>query len=161
MDDFRGTWHATFMGVNEAVTGTETALAAGETLSGEMKKVLLLDDDAAFQDVVKDVLEASRYDVTAVRNGVEGVKEVMGSDFQIIVCDMNMPGLPGDMFYLAVERMKPRLCSRFIFVTGHKNDDKINDFVKRVRGTMLPKPFKVEDLLEMLAFVQVRSVVLG
>lgn len=127
----------------------------------EMKKVLLLDDDDAFQDVVKDVLEANQYAVTAVRNGVEGVKEVMGSDFQIIVCDMNMPSLPGDMFYLAVERMKPLLCSRFIFVTGHKNDGKINEFIRKVSGTMLPKPFQVDDLLEMLAFVQVRSAVLG
>lgn len=123
--------------------------------------MLLLDDDDAFQDVVKDVLEANRYEVTAVRNGVEGVKEVMARDFEIVVCDMNMPSLPGDMFYLAVERMKPLLCSKFIFVTGHKNDNKINSFIERVRGTMLPKPFQVDDLLEMLAFVQVRSAVLG
>ncbi len=126
-----------------------------------LKKVLLLDDDDAFQDVVKDVLEAHRYEVTTVRNGVEGVKEVMARDFEIVVCDMNMPSLPGDMFYLAVERMKPLLCSKFIFVTGHKNDNKINSFIERVRGTMLPKPFQVDDLLEMLAFVQVRNAVLG
>lgn len=147
---------ANFIPVNDAPALTEPTESARET-----KKVLLLDDDDAFQEVVKDVLEANEYQVTAVRNGVEGVKEVMNSDFQIIVCDMNMPSLPGDMFYLAVERMKPPLCSRFIFVTGHKNDGKINDFIRKVSGTMLSKPFQMDDLLEMLAFVQVRSAVLG
>ena len=40
--------------------------------------------------------------------GVEGVHEVLASEFDAILCDMQMPTLPGDMFYRAVERMRPR-----------------------------------------------------
>jgi len=75
----------------------------------------------------------------------------------VILCDMMMPTLPGDMFYLAVERMRPHLCDRFIFMTGYKGDGKVADFIKKVNGTILNKPFLVDDLLEMIAFVQVRA----
>ncbi len=121
------------------------------------KRILLLEDDEDFRNIIKEFLESHLYDVVTVRNGVEGVREIMASDFEVILCDMMMPTLPGDMFYLAVERMRPHLCDRFIFMTGYKGDGKVADFVKKVSGTMLNKPFLVDDLLEMIAFVQVRA----
>ena len=75
------------------------------------KRILLLEDDPDFKGILTDVLEQNDYTVVAVQNGAEGVREVMKADFDAIICDMMMPGLPGDMFYLAVERMRPALCS--------------------------------------------------
>jgi CheY-like chemotaxis protein len=120
------------------------------------RKILLVEDDPAFQEIMRDFLTESGYAVQAVQNGVEGVHEVLASDFEVILCDMMMPTLPGDMFFRAVERMRPHLCERFVFMTGHRGNQKVNDFVSLVRGTMLTKPFQVDDLLEMIAFIQVR-----
>ena len=129
-----------------------------EQYSGmQTKRILLLEDDDQFSAVIKDFLESNFYEVVAVRNGVEGVREILKSDFEAIVCDMMMPTLPGDMFYFAVERMRPHLCDRFIFITGMRGNPKVNDFIKKVNGTMLAKPFHVDDLLEMIGFVQVKS----
>ena len=125
----------------------------------ERRKVLLLEDDDDFKSIMKEFLRTNGYDVVAVQNGVEGVHEVLASDFEIILCDMMMPTLPGDMFFRAVERMRPHLCDRFIFMTGHRGNPKVNDFIRNVNGTMLSKPFQVDDLLEMIAFVQVRMAV--
>lgn len=118
------------------------------------KRVLLLEDDEQLKGALQAFLESHFYDVVAVSNGVEGVREIIAADFDIIVCDMAMPNLPGDMFYMAVERMKPELCSRFVFITALKGDPKINAFIKRINGTMLSKPFHVEDLLEVIAFIR-------
>jgi len=122
-------------------------------------KILLLEDDVSLQEVIKDFLESHSYKVVAVSNGVEGVREIMASDFEVIICDMLMPNLPGDMFYLAVERMRPHLCDRFIFITGLRDNTKIQNFVRKVHGTVLAKPFHVNDLLEMIGFVQIKSAV--
>jgi len=97
----------------------------------------------------------------AVHNGVEGVHEVLSSDFEVILCDMLMPTLPGDMFYRAVERMRPHLCNRFIFMTGYRANSKINQFIESVKGTVLLKPFQVDDLLDLFAFVQLRTTLLA
>ena len=105
---------------------------------------------------MREFLESHGYEVIAVENGVEGVHEVLSNEFEVILCDMMMPTLPGDMFYRAVERTRPHLCDRFIFMTGHRGSPKVNEFIRSVNGTMLAKPFQVDDLLEMIAFVQVR-----
>lgn len=121
------------------------------------QKILLLEDDPDFSQIVKEFLESNSYDVVTVDNGVEGVREIMASDFAVIVCDMLMPSLPGDMFYLAVERMRPHLCDRFIFITGLQGNAKVTEFIDKVKGTMLPKPFQVDDLLDLIGFVQVKT----
>src|ERR1700679_2491552 len=93
------------------------------------RKILLVEDDPAFQEIMRDFLTESGFAVVAVQNGVEGVHEVLASDFEVVLCDMMMPTLPGDMFYRAVERMRPHLCERFVFMTGHRGNLKINNFV--------------------------------
>lgn len=136
--------------------------ASGEQQSSEAtqtdsKKILLLEDDPTFKEIIKDFLTDSGFTVVAVQNGVEGVHEVMANDFQVILTDMMMPTLPGDMFYRAVERMRPHLCERFVFMTGHRGNGKVNEFITNVNGTILTKPFHVDDLLEMIAFIGVRT----
>src|SRR5580704_18426776 len=103
-----------------------------EPNAGGAKKVLLLEDDPAFKDIMTDFLKESGFEVVAVTNGVEGVHQVLASDFEVLLCDMMMPTLPGDMFFRAVERMRPHLCDRFIFMTGHRGNAKVNDFISSV-----------------------------
>jgi CheY-like chemotaxis protein len=134
------------------------ALRIHEPSPSTHKKVLLVEDDSTFQEIMREFLVEHGYQVVAVQNGVEGVHEVLANDFEVILCDMMMPTLPGDMFYRAVERMRPHLCERFVFMTGHRGNPKVNEFIQNVRGTILCKPFQIDDLLEMIAFVQVRTL---
>ncbi len=138
----------------------EISDAPAEISHSEKKgTVLLLEDDPQFKEIMHEFLSSHGYKVACVQNGVEGVHEVLANDFEVILCDMMMPTLPGDMFFRAVERMRPHLCNRFIFMTGHRGNPKVNDFIRTVNGTILSKPFHVDDLLEMIAFVQVRTAV--
>ena len=114
---------------------------------GEPLSVLMLDDEKDFTDIVQTYLEEHGFRVTCVKNGVEGLKKIMVMDFDAIVCDMMMPTLPGDMFYLAVQKTKPHLCKRFLFVTGHKGEKKIDDFIRSVKGLMIFKPVQLHELL--------------
>src|SRR5204863_3983154 len=98
----------------------QTLRVAGEVGSERKLRILLLEDDASFKEIMQCFLCENGFDVVAVQNGVEGVHEVLASDFEVILCDMLMPTLPGDMFYRAVERMRPHLCDRFIFMTGYR-----------------------------------------
>jgi CheY-like chemotaxis protein len=125
--------------------------------AAEKGRVLLLEDDPSFRDIINEFLTGSSYTVTAVENGVEGIREVLAGDFTAILCDMMMPGLPGDMFYRAVERARPHLCKRFIFMSGHRGDAKANKFIKSVHGFLLRKPFQLNDLVDSIAFAEVRA----
>jgi DNA-binding response OmpR family regulator len=121
------------------------------------RSILLLEDDNMLSEVLCNALSHRSFVVTHARGGAEGVQRVLRSDFDVILCDMIMPGFPGDMFYQAVQRIRPHLASRFLFMTGHTGDRRIDEFVRSVRGLMIFKPFQLHELLDAIKVVLKRA----
>ena len=119
----------------------------------EIKSVLLLDDDMEFVEALKALLESHNFLVTTVENGADGLREIMSLDFDVIICDLIMPHMPGDMFYLAVKKTKPHLCNRFIFITGHSENPRVDQFLKQVDGLVLIKPVLADELVGAISLV--------
>src|SRR6266481_3957815 len=115
-------------------------------LRGPARRVLLLEDRDDFREVLQDHLVFRSYEVTSVRSGVEGLREIMKGAFDLIICDMMMPQVGGEMFYWAVTRARPAAARRFIFFTGHRNNPAINFFLRRVNARVLFKPFNLAEL---------------
>ncbi len=138
------------------ITAEPTADGASQLL--DIKSILILDDDAELSNTLRSLLETQNFLVTTVRNGVAGLKEVMEMDFDVIVCDMMMPTMPGDMFYLAVEKVKPALCRRFLFVTGNGSDPRVNTFLQKTEGLVIFKPVPAEELIQMVSLVLRRNM---
>jgi len=107
---------------------------------------LLLEDREDFREVLREHLAYRRYEVTSVPSGVEGLLEIRKAVFDLIICDMMMPRMGGEMFYWAVTRIRPAAAQRFIFFTGYQNNPAIQFFFKRVNATVLIKPFKLNEL---------------
>ena len=116
------------------------------TLKGPARRVLLLEDLDDFREVLHDHLVFRSYEVTSVRSGVEGLREIMKGAFDLIICDMMMSQVGGEVFYWAVTRVRPAYAQRFIFFTGHQNNAAIKFFFRRVNATVLTKPFKLTAL---------------
>ena len=128
-----------------------------EVLHSLSKSVLILEDDPVFADLVKQSLEEQEYRVTVVPTGAEGVQQIIAADFDAILCDMVMPNFPGDMFYLAVQRARPHLCKKFIFMTGHHDNPKIAKFIEQSGCAVLWKPFQMRDLFAAVETLTRRS----
>ena len=109
-------------------------------------KVLLLEDRGDFREVLRDYLAFCSYHVTSVSSGIEGLRQIMKARFDLIICDMMMPRMGGEMFYWAVTRVRPATRERFIFFTGHKNNPAIEFFFRRINARVLFKPFKLAAL---------------
>jgi CheY-like chemotaxis protein len=140
------------------------------------KRILLLDDNVELADSLKHLLESSsivvsaesssalsaagfpladsrRFVVTTAGNGSEGLREMQDADFDVIICDLEMPQMAGDKFYHAVKKSKPHLCDRFLFVTGHSKSPKYEDFLKKTGRIVLVKPVPIDELVATIAFV--------
>src|SRR5438105_15157340 len=115
--------------------------------------LLLLEDNDELAASLQEFLELYSCKTVRVTNGVDGLRKIMVVDFDVILCDMVMPAFPGDMFYRAVERVKPHLCRRFIFMTGHAGNARIDAFIRSVRGFMLWKPFQLHEVLDAIKTV--------
>ncbi len=119
----------------------------------DIKSILLVDDDTELAEMLKALLESRNFVVTVVENGAAALREVMAMDFDVIICDLLMPHMPGDMFYLAVQKTKPELVDRFLFVTGHSGNPKVEAFLKQINAHVLFKPVLEEDLVRMISLV--------
>ena len=152
-----GTPPSTATAILNLMSVISTDLDNSKTAALDIKSILLLDDDVELADTLKLLLESRNYVVTTAKNGVEGLRELMAMDFDVILCDLMMPTMPGDMFYLAVQKVKPHLCKRFLFVTGHSNDDRVLDFLRKTDGLAIFKPVPTDELVQMISLVLKRN----
>ena len=155
---------------------TLSASNSAKTSASGKKRILLLDDNVDLADSLKHLLESSsivvssesssalsaagfplgdsrKFVVTTAGNGSDGLREMKNAEFDVIICDLEMPKMAGDTFYLAVQKSKPHLCDRFLFVTGHSKNPKYEDFLKKTGRIVLVKPVPIDELVATIAFV--------
>src|ERR1700759_1869766 len=84
------------------------SLESKPAIPGSAGRVLLLDDRDDFRDIIQEHLVFRGYEVVSVPTGVEGLREIMATRyrFDLIICDVMMPKLGGEMFYWAVSRAR-------------------------------------------------------
>ncbi len=115
-----------------------------------LRHILLVDDDYEFLELTKDLLQSHGFTVTTASDGIQALKTVSQQDIDAIVCDLMMPNMAGDMFYMAVQKIKPHLCRRFIVLTGHQKHPKLKAFLETTRTVVLYKPVNMSNLLAYL-----------
>ena len=112
------------------------------------KRILLVEDEVELALAYKELLEANGFAVNTVANGVLALKHILNKEVDAIICDLKLPLLEGDMFYVTVERMKPHLCDRFLFITGMAENPKFQPFINRMESRTLLKPVPGDKLVE-------------
>jgi len=117
------------------------------------KHILVVDDDIELALTYQALLQVHGYRASTAADGVQALKEVLNGDVDAILCDLNMPELSGDLFYIEVGRARPHLLKRFIFVTGNANDPLYETFLKNVKAPVLAKPVSFDHLLGKLKSV--------
>ena len=65
--------------------------------------------------------------------------------YDLILCDMRMPELYGPTLYRLLERQRPLLCSRLIFLTGDTLEPATQDFLEQSGAPCLTKPFPIAE----------------
>jgi len=123
-----------------------------ENKPAEAKKrhVLIVEDEVELALSFKELLEAHGFSVHTAPTGVIALKHIQNKEVDAVICDLKLPQLEGDMFYVTVEKTKPEVCDRFIFVTGMADNPKFQPFINKMKGRVLFKPVRVEQVLEAL-----------
>ena len=112
-------------------------------------QVLLVDDDELIQDAVRAILEALGHTVTTVSGGEEAVAALeAGLHPDVVVLDMNMPGLDGAGTLPRLRVLRPSL--PVLLATGRVDQAALNLVEADAWTTLLPKPFSLEALRQSL-----------
>jgi DNA-binding response OmpR family regulator len=113
----------------------------------ELKAILVVDDDGQLANALQWILADEKFLVDVARDGVEALLKVRVHDYNVVICDMKMPRMRGDEFYLKARAMRPGVADRFIFITGFATDPHITSFFNRHEVKYLVKPFAIEGLI--------------
>lgn len=114
----------------------------------ELKAILLVDDDKQLASALQWILADENFLVDVAFDGEEALLKVRINEYDAVVCDLKMPRLRGDEFYLKALEARPALADRFIFITGFAADPKITDFLTQYDVKYLVKPFPVQGLIK-------------
>src|SRR5947209_14822760 len=84
----------------------------------ELKAILLVDDDKQLASALQWILADENFLVDIANNGEEALLKVEALEYDAVVCDLMMPKLRGDEFFIRAQQLRPNLARRFIFITG-------------------------------------------
>lgn len=109
-----------------------------------MANILLADDDTALRDLVGRALRSDGHEVVVASDGTDAERRLASKSFDILISDVEMPGLGG---FELVERhavRQPRL--RFLLISGFLEKLATSGDLPATRLATLPKPFTLEQL---------------
>jgi signal transduction histidine kinase/CheY-like chemotaxis protein len=113
-------------------------------------RVLVVEDEPTVARLIADVLEDEGLHVDVLLDGREALDRAAREPFDLVICDMKMPGLDGQNFYRSLARSRNPLQERFLFVTGDVIAQQTQEFLERNRLPHVAKPFRVEELTEIV-----------
>ena len=111
-------------------------------------RLLVIDDDPMIGNAFR--LTLSRAASVRVATSGPMALELLGDDdqFDLIFCDLMMPGLTGMDVYNELVRKSPHLAPKIVFMTGGAIDQEVRAFVARVPNRCLQKPFDPLSVVE-------------
>jgi len=118
-------------------------------------KILLVEDDQNFGDVLRSYLEMHDYDVTLATDGEEGLKEFSNGEFDLIITDVMMPKKDG--FSLAKDIRDENTEIPIIFLTAKALKEDVLEGFKIGADDYITKPFNSEELLYRVMAVMKRT----
>ena len=108
-------------------------------------KILIVEDEAKTGDYLKQGLSEAGFTADLVRNGVDGMHEGLAGDHDLLILDVNLPGLDGWQVLQALRAAGREL--PVLFLTAR---DQVADRVKGLElgaDDYLVKPFAFSELL--------------
>src|SRR5210317_898283 len=110
-----------------------------------MSKILVIDDERSIRNTLKDILEYEKYEVDLAEDGNKGIEKIRGAEYDMVLCDIKMPGLDGIEVLERVVVLAPD--TPVVMISGHGNIDTAVDSIKKGAFDFIEKPLDLNRLL--------------
>ncbi len=132
------------MNLDEQKAGEEVERNTGE----KTPHILVVDDEKSICDILLQFLGKAGYQATATRNGEEAIGVLEGTDVDMVLTDIKMPGISGVEVLKWVKGNKPSV--PVLLTTGFPTLDTAIEALKLGAFDYLTKPFHLEEIGEKI-----------
>ena len=108
--------------------------------------ILVVEDEAAIQDLLVEILSHEGHRVDTASSGTGALAKLEKGEYDLIISDLKMPGMGGAELYERLREKRPDLAARVIFTSGDTVSPETHAFLDRTGSVAILKPFKIDEL---------------
>lgn len=108
------------------------------------RRILIADDDPSIATLIQVTLKDPRYEIVAVKNGLEALKAFEDGNFDVVILDVMMPYVDG---FEACERIRSRSDVPIVILTSRDGTDDVIHGFELGADDYITKPFKTAELI--------------
>lgn len=110
-----------------------------------MAKILIIDDEKAIRNTLKEILEYEGYLVDEAADGQTGLEKIENEEYEAVLCDVKMPKMDGLEVLTKAREMDDEV--PFIMISGHGNIETAVEATKKGAYDFISKPPDLNRLL--------------
>jgi len=110
-----------------------------------MSKILVIDDEKAIRNTLKDVLEYEKHEVDLAEDGPAGIELFSSNTYDVVLCDIKMAKMDGIEVLQKILTISSH--TPIIMISGHGNIDTAVEAIKKGAYDFLEKPLDLNRLL--------------
>jgi len=108
-------------------------------------KVLVIDDERAIRNSLKEILTDESYDVDTAEDGAMALEKIEKEKFDVVFCDIKMPGMDGIEVLDKIKEMGAE--SAVVMISGHADIDTAVECIKKGAFDFVQKPLDLNRIL--------------
>ncbi len=134
----------------------------GEIAKQHPLRILLAEDNVINQKVALHILSKLGYRADAVSNGLEALEAVKCTEYDLVLMDLMMPEMDGEEATRLIRREVPASRQPWIIaMTANVMKEDRERYLAAGMNDFIPKPVRIEHLVNVLLSVQPISIVTG
>ena len=110
-----------------------------------MSKILVIDDERAIRNTLKEVLEYEKHEVDVAEDGPKGLEMFSANAYDVVLCDIKMAKMDGIEVLAKIAETSSDI--PVIMISGHGNIDTAVEAIKKGAYDFLEKPLDLNRLL--------------
>jgi len=114
-------------------------------VEADSKRLLLVDDEVGYLDVLAKRLTHRGFEVTTASSGAEAIRALRNWEFDLAVVDLKMEDMDGIEVLKVLKKMDPAL--QVIILTGHGSERAARDGIAHGAFDYLIKPIGLDPLI--------------
>jgi CheY-like chemotaxis protein len=118
-------------------------------MSSSLVRVLVVDDEPRVAELLHDTLIHLGYAVRLAVNGAEALEIVAAYQPHVVLLDLTLPGMPGDVVLDRLRQTDPRL--PVIAMTGDADPERVRATLAKGAVDYIAKPFDLKVLARVIA----------
>lgn len=111
-----------------------------------MASILIVDDERAIRNTLKDVLEVENYKVETAEDGKQALEKVQNNQYDLVFTDIKMPNMDGTELLEAIVNERGSTLP-VILISGHATIDIAVDAIKKGAYDFIEKPLDLNRIL--------------